>query len=55
MGRDATDGEIVAAYESDDNEDSEYPVEKLTPDELAEQVNDEAFADQQYYIRFIRL
>ena len=55
MGRDATDGEIVAAYESEENEDREYPVEKLTPDELAEAMNDEGFADQQLYVRFIRL
>ncbi len=55
MGRDATDGEIVAAYEGDDNDDREYPVEKLTPDEFSCRINDEAFADQQQWVRFITL
>jgi hypothetical protein len=54
MDRFATDGEIVAAYESENNDDREYPVEKMTPDEFASQINDEMFADTQYWVRFIQ-
>lgn len=49
--RNATDEEIIADWESD--EDFDVPTEKLTPDEFAAQCNDETFADQIFYVRFI--
>lgn len=53
MDRFASDGEIVAAYERDDNDEREYPVKKMTPDEFASLINDEMFADLEYWVRFI--
>jgi hypothetical protein len=55
MERNTSDDEIVAAYESDDNDDRRWPVEKLTPDEFACRINDSDFADQQQWVRFIEL
>lgn len=49
--RNATDEEIIADWESE--EDFDVPTEKLTPDEFAAQCNDETFADQIFYVRFI--
>ena len=54
MGRDATDGEIVAAYQSEENEDREWSVEKLSLEELACKINDDQIFSEQY-VRFIRL
>lgn len=51
IGRDATDAEIIADWESDEQHD--IPTRKLTPDEFAEECNDEMFADQIYWVRFI--
>lgn len=51
MSRNATDEEIIADWESD--EDSDVCTEKLTLDEFAARCNDEAFADQVYWVRFI--
>ena len=51
LGRDASDEEILKAWELQDNE--VYNVSKYTPDEFAELVNDERFNDQEYYVRFI--
>lgn len=66
MPRNATDEQILAAYENgpsrslregDDvwNEDDEtlYEVRKLTPDELAVEINDNDCAFGQCYVRFI--
>ncbi len=54
MDRDASDARIVAAYESEENKDRDWPVEKLTLDELACKINDDQiFAEQ--YVRFITL
>lgn len=51
--RNATDEEIVTDY---DNIDSPEPeVEKLTPDEFAEKINDEFFNDQGNWVRFIKM
>lgn len=51
LGRDASDEEILKAWELQDNE--AYNVSKYTPDEFAELVNDERFNDQEHYVRFI--
>ncbi|NDV80785.1 hypothetical protein [Bacteroides sp. 51] len=50
--RNIPDETIISAYESPDEI---YPeVEKLTPDEFAERINDDMFNDQEYYVRFIK-
>jgi hypothetical protein len=54
MDRNATDGEIVAAYEREGNDSDVCGVEKLTPDEFACRINDEAFAHQVQWVRFIK-
>lgn len=51
MDRDATDEDIIADWKSDEEHD--IPTRKLTPDEFAEECNDEMFADQVYWVRFI--
>lgn len=51
LERDASDKEILKAWELQDNET--YNVSKYTPDEFAELVNDERFNDQEHYVRFI--
>lgn len=53
MPRDISDQELIAAWENQDGE--LYVVEKLTPDELAERINDEAFAYAEDYVRFIEI
>lgn len=50
--RNATDGEIISDWEN--NGEDDVCVEKLTPDEFAARINDNAFNDQKYYVRFIR-
>lgn len=55
MDRDASNSEIIVAFESESNRDRQWPVEKLTPDEFACQINDEMFADCDYWVRFIEL
>lgn len=61
MSRNATNEQIIAAYEngplcSDDEDDNElYEVLKLTPDELAAEINDNDCAFGQYYVRFIEI
>ena len=47
MDRNVSDQEILAAYEAEDD------VEKLTPAELAAEINDSDCAFGQYYVRFI--
>lgn len=51
--RNTSDARIIAGYEKHNNKNP--VVEKLTPDELAEKINDGMFNDQEYYIRFIML
>lgn len=59
MDRNATDEEILAAWEngpsrsSDKEDEREYEVEKLTPDELSERINDDGYAHATDYVRFI--
>ena len=52
--RNADTKDIITAYESDVNNSREFPVLKLTPDELAEKINDEMFNDQEYWIRAVK-
>ncbi len=51
--RNTPDSKILADYKKQNTDEPE--VEKLTPDELAERINDDMFNDQEYYIRFIEL
>lgn len=50
--RNATDDEIIADWESDEEHD--VPTRKLTPEEFVAECNDKMFADQVYWVRFIR-
>ena len=52
--RNADTNDIISAYERDDNNSLQFPVLKLTPDELAEKMNDEMFNDQEYWIRAVK-
>lgn len=52
LERNATDMEIIADWESDEEHD--VPTRKLTPEEFAAECNDEMFADQVYWVRFIK-
>ena len=47
------DHRIINGYEKYNHKDPK--VEKLTPDELAEMINDGRFNDLEYYLRFIEL
>ena len=51
--RNTPDSKILADYEKQNTDEPE--VEKITPDKLAERINDDMFNDQEYYIRFIEL
>lgn len=59
MDRNAADEEILSAWESgpsrgsDEEEDEEYEVEKLTPDEFAAYCNDGFFNESNQHVRFI--
>jgi len=53
--RNISNDEIIAAYQSKNNHEREFPVEKLTPEEFACFVNDDGFSYQQQWIRFIKL
>lgn len=62
MSRNASDEDIIEAWENgpshsktDEDDDKLYEVEKLTPDELAERINDENFAFAEDYVRFIEI
>lgn len=55
LPRNATDAQIVAYHENENNDVREYPIEKLPPDELACRINDEMFNDQEFYVRFIKI
>ena len=37
------------------DDETEYEVERLTLDELAERINDECFNDTEDYVRFIQM
>ena len=50
--RNATNKEIIYDWESE--VEYEIPTRKLTPDEFAAECNDEMFADQVYWVRFIK-
>lgn len=62
FGRNETDEKIIEIWKkgparslNDAEDDTEYEVERLTPDELAERINDEMFNDLESYVRFIRM
>lgn len=62
MNRNISDEEIIEAWKNgpsrsktDEEDDELYEVDKLTPDELAERINDENFAFAEDYIRFIEI
>lgn len=62
MKRNISDEEIIEAWENDlsrsktnEEDDELYEVEKLTPDELAERINDESYAYSEDYVRFIEI
>lgn len=62
LNRDILDEELIAAWENgpsrskiDEEDESLYEVEKLTPDELAERINDDSFAFAEDYVRFIEI
>ncbi|WP_304963532.1 hypothetical protein [uncultured Alistipes sp.] len=40
---------------TDEDDETEYEVERLTLDELAERINDECFNDTEDYVRFIQI
>lgn len=50
--RDATDKQVIYDWESEIKFD--IPTRKLTPEEFAAECNDKMFADQVYWVRFIR-
>lgn len=55
LPRDASDAQIVAFHEKDDNCERDYPIEAITPAEFACRINDDMFNEQEYYVRFIEI
>lgn len=62
FGRDVPDEKLIETWENgasrslnDEEDESLYEVERLTPDELAERINDECFNDTEDYVRFIEM
>lgn len=60
LDRNVSDKALIEAWQNgpsrsviDDEDTTEYEVERLTLDELAERINDECFNDNENYIRFI--
>lgn len=60
--RNVSDTQLIEAWRNgpsrsiiDDEDTTEYEVERLTLDELAERINDECFNDNESYIRFIQM
>lgn len=49
--RDVRTEDIIAAYNSSENDSKRLPILKLSPDELAEKINDDMFDDQNYFVR----
>lgn len=62
LNRSVSDAELLDAWRNgpfrsviDEEDETEYEVERLTLDELAERINDEHFNDTEDYIRFIQM
>lgn len=62
LKRNVSDAELLDAWRNgpsrsaiDETDETEYEVERLTLDELAERINDEHFNDTEDYIRFIQM
>ena len=62
FGRNVSETQLIEAWQNgpsrsviDDEDTTEYEVERLTLDELAERINDECFNDNENYIRFIQM
>ena len=60
--RDVTDEKLIETWKNgasrslnDEEDENLYEVERLTPDELAERINDECFNDTEDYVRFIEM
>ena len=60
LKRKVSDTQLIEAWQNglsrsviDSEDETEYEVERLTLDELAERINDECFNDNENYIRFI--
>lgn len=61
LDRNVPDEALIEAWKNgpsrskiDEDDEQLYEVEKLTPDELAERINDEGFAFAEDYVRFIK-
>ena len=54
FNRNASDEDIVAAYKAAPDMLAGMPILRLTPEELAERINDDMFNDQEYYLRAIK-
>lgn len=62
FGRNVSETQLIEAWQNgpsrstiDDEDTTEYEVERLTLDELAERINDECFNDNENYIRFLQM
>ena len=62
LNRSVSDAELLDAWRNgpsrsaiDEEDETEYEVERLTLDELAERINDECFNDTEDYVRFIQI
>ena len=62
LNRSVSDAELLDAWRNgpsrsaiDEEDETEYEVERLTLDELAERSNDECFNDTEDYVRFIQI
>lgn len=49
--RDVRTEDIIAAYNSSENDSKRLPILKFSPDELAEKINDDMFDNQNYFVR----
>lgn len=62
LDRNISDEQLLEAWRNgpsrsttDEDDETEYEVERLTLDELAERINDECFNDNENYVRFIQM
>ena len=62
LDRNISDAQLLEAWRNgpsrsttDEDDETEYEVERLTLDELAERINDECFNDSEDYVRFIQM
>lgn len=62
LNRNVSDAELLEVWRNgpsrsttDEDDETEYEVERLTLDELAERINDECFNDTEDYVRFIQI